>query len=638
MITIGQTLRNRYQIIQHIGAGGFGDTYLAKDLDLPDQPLCVVKQVNPKVPSPETWRIVKRLFITEAEILYKLGKDHDQIPELYSYFEEPDALYLVQEFIDGLGLDSELFTGKKYNEQEIIVLLRDILEILAFVHCKGVIHRDVKPSNLIRRRKDGKLVLIDFGAVKEIRTLSTQYYGQTSLTIAIGTIGYMPTEQAIGKPRLSSDVYSVGMIGIQALTGLYPNQLPFEDLTGEINWKEYAQVSNEFTEVLTKMVRYHFKDRYESAEEALAEVASLFDRKVQTSSITPISSHQREELKKSLPPIIAHEAELSSGRKRWILPTILLTVGISMSIGLFSLVILRFLENTNIMTSASAKSNPNSERLKQVEIGVLVGFSTGITTFGLLFAEKIISKRVNRDAIQSKIRTKRDSSRRSVPPTYKNLLEGYDESLEEVKLLYRRMLDMQETHISSLKEIISNNNNHITNLIQHSDTMGGSASARAYSIHGNTNYIHFPEQETSMSVEHSDQSRNFNIGGDFTLSQSGSTFNLGDISGDVANTINQLPDEIQSDKLSFKDLLTQLQSAIEEDSELPSEDKADLLAQVKTLAGVGKIPEQEEKQGMVRRARKIFDATLKGLPDTAKIVEACGKLFPLILKALGLSV
>lgn len=149
MAAIDQVLQNRYQIIQPIGAGGFGETHLAKDLSLPGQPLRVVKQINPRVPSSETWQIITRLFNTEAEILYKLGREHDQIPELYAYFEELDVFYLVQEFIEGSGLNSELSPGIKYREQEVILLLRDILEILAFVHGNGVIHRDVKPSNLI---------------------------------------------------------------------------------------------------------------------------------------------------------------------------------------------------------------------------------------------------------------------------------------------------------------------------------------------------------------------------------------------------------------------------------------------------------------------------------------------------------
>jgi uncharacterized protein YjbI with pentapeptide repeats len=137
-------------------------------------------------------------------------------------------------------------------------------------------------------------------------------------------------------------------------------------------------------------------------------------------------------------------------------------------------------------------------------------------------------------------------------------------------------------------------------------------------------------QETNRKIEIG------SIGGDFNAS--GQALNLGemDISGQVTNMIKQLPDEsISTEQLGIKELLTQLQKVINEEIELSNEDKADLLEQVKTLAQANQTPEQQTKEGLVRKARKIFEATLKGLPDTAKIVEACSKLLPLILKALG---
>lgn len=137
-----------------------------------------------------------------------------------------------------------------------------------------------------------------------------------------------------------------------------------------------------------------------------------------------------------------------------------------------------------------------------------------------------------------------------------------------------------------------------------------------------------------------DQSRKIEIGSigrDFTAS--GQALNLGemDISGQVINTINQLPDS-PSDQLGIKELLIQLQKAVEEEAELSIEDKADLLEQVKSLAEAKQAPEAEKREGLARKARKMFEATLKGLPDTAKIVESCSKLLPLILKALGVPV
>jgi len=111
--------------------------------------------------------------------------------------------------------------------------------------------------------------------------------------------------------------------------------------------------------------------------------------------------------------------------------------------------------------------------------------------------------------------------------------------------------------------------------------------------------------------------------------------NLGTISGNVTNAINQLPDSSQSEQLNLKTLLTQLQEAIQTDTDLPNPDKSDLLEQVQALAEAKQTDESPKREGITRKAMKMFNATLKSLPETAKLAEACSKLLPLILKALG---
>jgi hypothetical protein len=140
----------------------------------------------------------------------------------------------------------------------------------------------------------------------------------------------------------------------------------------------------------------------------------------------------------------------------------------------------------------------------------------------------------------------------------------------------------------------------------------------------------------SAVQETHDSSQNINVGRDFTLT--GSTLNLGEISGSVTNTINQLSDSENGDRPTLKDLLTQLQGAIETDAALPDPDKADLLEQVRNLAAAQQTEEPAQKEGLVRKAKKIFEATLQGLPETAKIAEACSKLLPMILRVLGVPV
>jgi len=117
----------------------------------------------------------------------------------------------------------------------------------------------------------------------------------------------------------------------------------------------------------------------------------------------------------------------------------------------------------------------------------------------------------------------------------------------------------------------------------------------------------------------------------------GSTLNLGEISGNVANKISQLPEVSGTEQPNLKALLTQLQQVIEADVDLSIEDKADLLEQVESLVKAEQAEQPAKKEGLIRKANKIFEATLKGLPATAQIVEACSKLLPMILKALGFS-
>ncbi|MGK7899188.1 MAG: protein kinase [Xenococcus sp. (in: cyanobacteria)] len=273
---LNQLLGGHYRVVQNLEEGGLAQTYIAEDHHRPGCPKCAVKFLKPASNQPDFLPIARRLFNQEAEILEKLGQ-HDQIPRLLAYFEEKQEFYLVQEFIEGHTLSTELPRGHLWSEDKVIMMLQDVLQILEFVHSYGVIHRDIKPNNLIRRQKDGRLVLIDFGAVKQVRApMINDPSALTQYTIAIGTQGYMPTEQVRGKPRLNSDIYALGMIGIQALTGLHPLHFR-EDEEGELIWQDMVNVSEELVTVLNNMVRYHFKDRYRSSTEALEALQPLLE-------------------------------------------------------------------------------------------------------------------------------------------------------------------------------------------------------------------------------------------------------------------------------------------------------------------------------------------------------------------------
>ncbi|WP_309739746.1 serine/threonine-protein kinase [Chamaesiphon sp. OTE_20_metabat_361] len=261
-------LDGRYQAESTLGAGGFGVTYLARDTKRPGKPQCVIKQLVPARRDANFVNLARRLFNTEAEILSKLGH-HAQIPHLLAYFEHQQEFYLVQEFIDGTPLDRELEGATApWSESQVLDLLRQLLPVLGFIHSQHVIHRDLKPGNIIRDRHHGRLVLIDFGAVKEIQPLADD----RNVTIAIGTRGYTPPEQYAGQPNYTSDIYALGTIAIEALTNTHPRYLPIDDTNGNLIWQDRAIVSPVLAQILDKMVAYHFRDRYQSATAVLMDL------------------------------------------------------------------------------------------------------------------------------------------------------------------------------------------------------------------------------------------------------------------------------------------------------------------------------------------------------------------------------
>lgn len=253
---VGQIVGKRYKIIKLLGQGEYGKTFLAEHDHLPDNPRRVIKRLS--CDSSET----TGKFHRQEAVLSQLG-DHPQIPTLFDSFEEEGYFYLVQQYIEGDALSQELREGQPWSEPQVIDLLREILEILKFVHRFNVIHRNINPQNLIRRDTDSKLVLTNFGWVKRINTRQERTF--------TGSSAYIPPEQAMGRPELGSDIYAVGIVGIQALTGLEPKKLEVND-ENDIIWRNKAQVSPELAKVLDKMVCSDYRKRYRSAEEALQAV------------------------------------------------------------------------------------------------------------------------------------------------------------------------------------------------------------------------------------------------------------------------------------------------------------------------------------------------------------------------------
>ena len=262
-------IKNQYQILNTLGEGGFGTAYLAEDSHMPSRRQCVVKELKPISDNQEDYPLIQERFQREAAILEQLGENHPQIPRLYSYFSEDQKFYLVQEWIEGTTLETLASQPNPPNEAMMRSLLTSLLQVLDYVHGKGIIHRDIKPENIILRQVTGEPVLIDFGAVRE--TMGTVTAGNSPMapasSIVIGTPGYMSSEQATGRPVPASDLYSLALTAIYLLTGQTPQAMQVHPKTGELMWQNAASaVSPELTAVLTKAVSYHPRDRYSSAQ------------------------------------------------------------------------------------------------------------------------------------------------------------------------------------------------------------------------------------------------------------------------------------------------------------------------------------------------------------------------------------
>ncbi len=320
---IGQLLNGRYQITQILTKSRMSQTYLAQDMQIPDEAKCLVKQLKHGSHDPAFLHQARSLFQQEAKILHQLGSDFDRIPRLLAYFEEGEEFYLVQEFIEGEPLSKEMGANRHWSESQVRELLKEVLEILKFIHSHKVIHRDIKPENIIRRKKDGKLVLIDFGAVKKVQisqssnssatppgytpteeinnpnytpTEPVNIRRETRETDAIGTRGYMPPEQAKAKPHFSSDLYALGMVAIYALTGKQPTQLS-ENQYGEIVWGNLVKVSKELELFLNQMVRHYVDYRYQTAQEALQALQQPTPKpKPNPDSVAPLDKKRRKSI------------------------------------------------------------------------------------------------------------------------------------------------------------------------------------------------------------------------------------------------------------------------------------------------------------------------------------------------------
>ncbi|AFY37066.1 serine/threonine protein kinase [[Leptolyngbya] sp. PCC 7376] len=309
-------ISGRYKVIRELGSGGFGVTFLAEDTHLPSQRICVIKKLKPLQQKPDIAQLVKERFKREAVVLEELGT-HPRIPQLFAYFEEAEEFYLVQEYVQGQTLEDVVRQAGVQPEDAVKQILLDILEIIEFIQIKKIIHRDIKPENVILRAADRKPILIDFGAVREIMGTQLLTSSGSTSSIVIGTPGFMPAEQASGRPVFSSDLYALALTMIYLLTGHYPQNFPHDPMTGELDWSSQYHFSPDFVALLNKAIHTNQRERFLTAsamKQALLEPPELQDHTAPTVATPQTSPLPETVVKPTAQPLSRRISPL----QRWI--------------------------------------------------------------------------------------------------------------------------------------------------------------------------------------------------------------------------------------------------------------------------------------------------------------------------------
>lgn len=287
---IEKIVGDRYRIVRDIGHGGFGQTYLAEDINRFNE-RCVLKELAPAAENQDSLEKAKELFAREAEVLYKL--QHPQIPKFREWFTEPtrQSMFLVQDYAEGPTYQDILRDRTRQNqtfaESEVVTLLLQLLPVLIYIHGRGVIHRDLSPDNLICRNSDRLPVLIDFGGVKEvtvsaaskIRSNHSADAVKDSVTL-IGKPGYSPEEQMRrGQVSAASDLYALGVTALVLLIGKDPADF-YDAFHLAFDWKDKVKVSPGLAIILDKMVAHRVANRYTTAQQILQDLEALVSQKL----------------------------------------------------------------------------------------------------------------------------------------------------------------------------------------------------------------------------------------------------------------------------------------------------------------------------------------------------------------------
>jgi serine/threonine-protein kinase len=283
---VSKLLDGRYQVVSILGTGSLGNTYLVQDIRVPEHPERVIRHLQLPVGTPRVFSIFLEQLKRRAESLNRLNQN-PQTPEFLGHFEQGNNFYVVEEYIPGDSLADYLNSAAPLPEAEVIRLMQEILQILVSIHGQGLIHRCIKPTNLIRHQQDGHLVLVGLDVFKEISAQVARATGNPLPCTQNGAAAYVSPEQSQQKIQFSTDIYSTGMIGIQAISGQKPGRLaellhPCQNGSALTNWQQGTRVSPPLAAILNRMIHPDVQQRYKQATDVLDDL-----RKLQTRLTTP---------------------------------------------------------------------------------------------------------------------------------------------------------------------------------------------------------------------------------------------------------------------------------------------------------------------------------------------------------------
>ncbi len=293
-LTVREKLGERYDVLHELGRGSQASTFLGRDLS--NNRFVAIKELA--VSKVDDWKSIE-LFEREQKVLARL--EHPGIPAFVDSLDietnRERRFFIIQEFIDGETLDAELEHVGHFRPLDLRNFAEKVLEVLSYLQRLDppVFHRDIKPANLIRRA-NGEVVLVDFGGVQVERADAVG--GST----VVGTTGYMPPEQLMGRASKSTDLYALGATLIHLATGHHPSRLP--QSRSKLDWRGYASLPEALAVFVDRLVEPIAEDRYASADEALRALPAptSMETALTTATSTDIDSLERTDAIWTRPP------------------------------------------------------------------------------------------------------------------------------------------------------------------------------------------------------------------------------------------------------------------------------------------------------------------------------------------------